>query len=478
MRAALLPSSPADSVAGRATPIEARWPVWLAGSAVVGGLAAYAPRFALPAGVGALLVVARRLWLPATWTVLFGLVVWSYGFNNISLPVGDLQVPLVDAVLAFALVASFPWWRDLRHDRLGRRLLVLLSLLSLVAAGRLLFDFPRFGVLAGRDALFVFEAWAVFVGYGLARLQGPSLVERRLGLLWRVAVLWLLLFPFRFELAALGPTVGVQRPVPLLDFTSAGFVSVVAFFWFLRDRRPDAGVLAALSLVVVLMAQSRGAYLGLLGAGLFVLWRSRRSDVADARRLMGRLVAATLLVAVMMWAAPPLPGRLGEPVSVGTAAEQLGTLLGNPGPGEGSFRHRLKAWPEVVDLVSKADWGWLVGVGLGPDLFEGFAVAGGVLVRKPHNDVLEVWARLGLVGLLPWLALVVSLAVWALRVSMRGPNWWLVGLQSVVAVTALSQPFFGFAYGGMVYMLLMGMALGSSHSSARLEESVPPTTSA
>jgi O-antigen ligase len=121
--------------------------------------------------------------------------------------------------------------------------------------------------------------------------------------------------------------------------------------------------------------------------------------------------------------------------------------------------------------------GPLVGVGFGPDLFGGFALSGDVAVRNPHNDLLEIWARTGVLGAGLWLTLVGMLALWSFNVARRFPyGRWLLALQAVSLMGALTQPFFAFAYSGMMYYLCTGMSIGfllddesgSMHSSGPL----------
>jgi len=112
--------------------------------------------------------------------------------------------------------------------------------------------------------------------------------------------------------------------------------------------------------------------------------------------------------------------------------------------------------------VLAAPLGPLVGVGLGVDLFQGFSVSEGVMVRKPHNDFLEIWARTGIFGLLAWLGILVTLGLAALRGFRReARHAWVVALQVVLGITALSQPAFGFAYISVVYVGLTGLWLGA-----------------
>jgi O-antigen ligase len=408
-----------------------------------------------------------RAWLLLTSVVLAGLILLSWGFNNIAVPLGGAVVPLVDVILVYALVASLPLWFWIASSSpLGRRIAWLLGCVTAVAAVRLFVDIPKYGLLAGRDALYVLEAWAVMVGLAAGRIVGEERLCRWFGWLWRVAILISLLFPLRDALAELGPIVGVQRPTPLIQFTNAGFVATFALFWFLQERRRSSLLFAALSVVVLFMVQSRGAILAvvltaLVGSIVHLTSSSRLTRAWPRHQIVRRAAIALAFALIALVLLPPIAGRLGEPVGPQSIIAQLGTLTGADGPGDGSLRHRSEAWPKVAQQVFEVPGGWLLGVGYGPDLFFGFEVDGAD-VRKPHNDVLEIWARTGLIGLLPWLALLASLGIWALRIAPRlSYGWWLIALQMAMLMAALTQPAFAFAYRGLVYMLLMGLVLGA-----------------
>jgi hypothetical protein len=74
---------------------------------------------------------------------------------------------------------------------------------------------------------------------------------------------------------SISPVVGVQRPVPLFAFTTAGFISVPMFFWFLYYPNRMVSIIgSSAALLILLMAQSRGAYLAiLLGSLVIILFR-------------------------------------------------------------------------------------------------------------------------------------------------------------------------------------------------------------
>lgn len=429
------------------------------------------PRISL-AVTGCLMVVGLfygRLWIIMTIAALVGLVVLSYGFNNVPLPAGGTPIPAVDVAIAVSLISSYRIWRSALATRFGSWIFGCLVILSLVAFLRLISDVPRYGLVAGRDALYVLEAWGVFVGFALGRRWGEERLIRFLSVLWRIAILWLLLYPFRDYLSEVGPVVGVQRATPLLAFSNAGFVACIALFWFVDERRRTSHLFLVLSLLVVFMTQGRGTLVALLTT-IVIGWiwfgmkrgsvrRALSMPLAGSAKLTGGLLAGLLLIAAL----PTMEGRLGEPVGLDTVEAQIGTLFGNEGPGSGSLEHRERAWPAVVRLVTDSPAGPIIGVGYGPDLFGGFKLAGGVEVRKPHNDILEFWARTGLVGIVPWIGLIGALGLRSLGFSARFQfGWWLLSLQMTTLVSTLTQPAFGFAYRGLVYMLLVGLVWGAS----------------
>lgn len=417
--------------------------------------------------VWALALKATMAWLIGSWIVLAGLMILSYGFNNIPLPAGGASAPLVDAFILFGLFSSSPWWwRWVRDDTRTRRIFFLLVFLSAVGIMRLVFDLPRHGVTAARDALYILEAWGVMIGIAAGGALGRVETMRWLNRVFVLALCWFMLYPFRSILVPLGPTVGIQRPTPLLAFTTAGFIAVPALFWFLAKRSRWAPIFATMALLTILMAQLRGAYLALILTPLLALLGQRRSDPrvegdSHGSAMAVRIGAVAAAVLVVLSVLPPLPGRLGERVSLSTVAAQFETLEGKKGPGSGSIDQRNEAWPKVVKTVRARPLGPIIGVGFGPDLFN-FINRQGVTVRKPHNDFLEVWARTGIIGLAPWLLLILSLVHWSLR-SWRsaGLGIWLVAFQAMSIVAALTQPFFGFAYGGLVYFLICGLCIGS-----------------
>lgn len=428
---------------------------------IVGAIIAVEPTAALAIvfvilGLSLLILIkARCLWAYAILVAIFGLAVWSYGFNNVPL---IRPLPLVDALVFFAVIFGFQRWWPLRNITVVRRLFICLSALTFIIVLRFFVDIPSFGLLAVRDGLFAFELWTLFPAIALGAILGERRLNRCLLWLFSIATAWFLLYPWRDMLTTISPVVGIQRPVPLFSFTTAGFLSVPAFFWFIYRRRVIGIIGAVAALLVLLLAQGRGAYLSFLGSAIILLLLR-----PGAVKRWGSLVfAVAVIVGISALVGGSLSGRLGETVGINTVVRQLQTLAGKEGPGSGSFQHRLVAWPVVVNQVLSEPLGPVFGIGLGPDLFQRFSLEGGVLVRKPHNDFLEIWARTGLFGLLAWIAILAILGWEAVKGAHRSSKHsWILVLHITLWITSLSQPAMGFAYVTVVWAGLTGLWVGS-----------------
>jgi O-antigen ligase len=216
--------------------------------------------------------------------------------------------------------------------------------------------------------------------------------------------------------------------------------------------------------------QSRGMYIAIPGAIALVWLASRSTTRVRLRRGLVATLAIGALALVFLYPFAPKQGRVGE-VSPAFVVAQLSTLGGSEGPG--SPVSQRKAWfDEVLAEVDRTPWAWAVGVGLGPDLAFGFESASG-LVRKPHNDYLEAYARLGLLGFALFLGLLCTAFVRVVRDARSVDGWdarymWFAVAQSfVLLVIAATQPLLAFSYGTVPLFFVLGsaIAVGDRHRS-------------
>lgn len=417
------------------------------------------------AAVGAFLVYLALAGIGGTAVAalnLAGLMTMSYGWVNI--PVGPLPVPVADILVLYSVAATRRQWIPLVRTRGSayRRFVMVWSALACFVLGRLVFDVPRFGITAVRDALYVPEFLAFLTAASLM-----AAAKRRTwllpGFMYAVLICSAGLYPFRQSLIAISPHVGIQYDVPLLDWTVAGVSAAACFFYFVyRPGLLGAGA-AAVAVLGLLLVQQKGVYLAFALSGLAMLFlhlrqqqRTFQSDLSGApgSRLLFRL-AASVGIGLALIGTLPLSGRL-ENASPQFLADQIHVLFGQDSS-SGSVVQR-EAWiPLVTQAVAQAPLGELVGAGFGPDLTGGFTSPSGALVRKPHDDYLEAYGRLGLVGGALFLAVLLVVLTPLARVRRVDATTALLGAAVLCnGVVAATQPHFAFAYGTVPFAVAGG----------------------
>ncbi|RMD67366.1 hypothetical protein D6833_00275, partial [Candidatus Parcubacteria bacterium] len=354
-----------------------------------------------------------------TWATLAGLIALNYGFNNLVVRLNGLPLPIGHLLGGAALLIGA--WEIRGRIREYIREPLVLAWFALLAFSliHLLWDLSRFGLWAWRDASFVFEGVFLFLGFSWAATRQEE--ERFVRLLTVVLLLNLaysLTYSLQDELAALTPMEGAFRRVSLLGhYSNQGFwlITGALFFLVLRERSGARwrGPLLLGALVQAgwsFLFQARSAYLGiLLIVAVWWLFRGWRAGV----RLTGFFAASFvvfLLVAQLLSAfGMPLQGRIGpvtpdfyfrhlSSVWIAIVQPSPADVPAQPSPADvpalGSARWRFDVWRQALAHWLATPTTMVVGEGFGQPLID-FQIAGGVVVRQPHNTHLTVLARLG-----------------------------------------------------------------------------------
>ena len=230
----------------------------------------------------------------------------------------------------------------------------------------------------------------------------------------------------------------------------------VQIFALRHSRRWVAALLIGLSLLALLLSQTRGAWLMLaLVTGMWLLWRflTRRFAVLWRARLTWAIIVLVcgVICATMLFITP------------------LGTwLLGLGGD-------RQQIWRNSVDLVGDYP---VTGLGLGG--FEMAYSSYALLVHvghteHAHNLWLDVWLNLGLLGVVALAGLIVN-AVWPRPESSpwRMPALMMLGI--LLLHTMVDDPVFGYGGAGIPMLFIpLGLLVRSgtnadtqrAHSRAR-----------
>ena len=413
--------------------------------------------------VGGALMRGQHLYRDLLFALVAGSMLLTYGFANVGFSFGPLPVPVTELLLLPLVAWSLLQAKSLRSIGLP---LLLVALFVGLASLRLIADFPSHGKLAIRDFTLPLEALTLLVGFWALNTYGLRWACRLLLAVLIMVAAYGALMPWRETVAGMGPTVGLQQPVQLLgQFDSLGpALAAALFFFLLMVKSPWSIILGALCLGELALLQMRGLYLGVPLAALVVLIASNRVST----RLPGRLAGAVAVAAILLvLVAPMIPsGRLG-PVNAAFAVSQLETLLGKEGPGDGSYEKRQQWLERTWERQRESPETLLLGLGLGVDLASGFAANDLVDVRKPHNDHLEIFARMGAAGFSIWVGLLASviIPVWRTvrsdRPTLQERHFLIcaLGLFTIYLFTATTQPVLAFPQGSIPLFLVMGMSL-------------------
>lgn len=418
-------------------------------------------------GVIALAIRQERFWWDLLVVALAGALLFDYGFANIGVDIG-VPVPLAEVLLIVLLFGAFfllpIQWRITTPFFLAMCFLVIASM-------RLALDLPVWGTAAARDFSLPIEILYLFIGYWAMSVFGLERWLHSLRLVFLISLFYFAFYPWREQLEEVGPVVGLQQPVPLLgNYWGAGTAAAAGFFFFalVRPFGRWSYLIAAAFLPVVLLVQARGLYIAIPAAIGVVALLARMTAATRLRKaLFSSIVVGTLAVAGL-FAIGPEAGRLG-PVTPQFAGAQLDTLTGSEGPSAGTYQVRIEWARGVIDQVQEKRLAWVVGLGLGPDLAGGFETDTNIAVRKPHNDYLEVFARLGVVGLAVLVGVLGSALVALVRAARRATGsassflWWTVSLATVYLVIAATQPLLSYPHGTIPLFSLVGAGLAIAY---------------
>lgn len=349
-----------------------------------------------------------------------------------------LLVPALCFLGVFALSAllSKDAWHSLVGDRHDGLLTLGVGVLLFYATARCLDSWVRVRVflVAVATTATIISAYGISQKFGLDPVSG-----------------WDIPWPD----GALRAFSTLGNPLQLASYLTLAMGATVALY-FLSDVRWEKALwVAVLALIGAcwLYARARGAMLGVGVALPILLWLSHRR-MGMVRPLLvplGVLVVA-MLVATMVVASPTLGSPGGERNS---QEKSLSVLV------------RLQIWRDTVPMILERPL-----IGHGPDNFaapfekyEGEDLKEALLnpatgkpdtVDKAHNELLQITATTGLLGLAGYLWILVSY----FRRSYRSGGWPLVALSGgVLAYILQLQTAFSTIATGVTFWAVLGVSV-------------------
>jgi hypothetical protein len=357
-----------------------------------------------------------RLKVSALLVLLAGYLILDYPFMLLRIPPVGFGIPLGEVLLVIVLLGINP---RLALSRLG---CVTLLAPFLVwwgwGLGRLAFDAAEHGMWALRDATSMIESLYVLVGFSLA--ADPRATERLIRWLYPIIVIgcsYCLLYVFADQLAAISPTIlgASGQAVPIFGaFAMAGTMLLWAAFACLitPTQQPHrrllltvaAGFLIAFAMIVL---QKRTTYLQLAGLAALLLYVRPRalSRLGITLPLLGFALLVITAFDIR------ISGRLTSEISLSFFLDHLLAIVGIGTDEQGAIADaasgvplRLHWWTRIYEQLTSDPIALIGGLGYGIPLTD-FRDTLGVVTREPHNSVISVVARLGLIGLLSWITI-------------------------------------------------------------------------
>jgi len=307
--------------------------------------------------------------------------------NKIRLP---FPVWLFAAFLLWAFLGSFAsLYPEVAHNKLvdGLKLLVIIvvAINALRTAGQL-----RFYLIFLVGCFVLFPVRGALVNFFIG---GYNVFGR---------ALWNYIYANPNDLAALCL---LALGVVMTIFMSTSFRNLVRF---------GAGIAAVLLLLVILMTQSRGAFLGLV-VFLFILFIC----------VMKKSVRIALgMFFVMLVVAVSVPDTVWDRLSAIKMLTSSSTL--HEADGEGSAAQRFEILKVAWRIFSDHK---VSGVGLGAYPLANASYAPHLGAKDTHNTYLNIAAEVGLPGLILWLALVGSVLLYSHRRQRRAESKEMVDQQ-------------------------------------------------
>lgn len=435
------------------------------------------------------LIYLRRasleLWQMFLVVALSGYLLLNYGFENLALHVGGIPIIISYGLMYGAMALALLTQRGLIATSLKEPAVVCMLGMIGLAALHLLLDLPAFGVMAIRDASMFIDGMFMLLGiaWGMKK-NSLEFLAKWLLIVFSINMFYGFTQPWGERLWGWSPVSGVFQPVPILgNFNGIGEVLLYGVLFCicvggLVVKRPAwlLQVLIVGQLIGFVFAQIRRMYIG-AAVALIIL-----SLMGEAKKFAKLLIflPATLLAIVVVTSTLgiEISGRIG-PVNLDFFKEHVRSIETSDGTPGSALESRTQMADEALQHFYDHP---LVGVGFGQPLLTIIDMNNGTVTRMPHNSSLSVLARLGVAGILVWIAFhfcLIRRFIGALRQRKRCADplaaafiVWAFLFYVLFMIGSFVEASFEFPSGAVPFYFFTGFSLGvlRTHFSGKSRE--------
>jgi len=351
--------------------------------------------------------------------------------------------------------------------------------------GRAIFAVPEYGLWALRDASQAMDSLFLIAGFTFAlKSDNIERLFRWLPTLLVVSTIYIVVgYSFKTQTMALSPHVTTANGESIALFgifnTGGDMLLWAAMYLVITASGRTASLKVILAGVLfcyaVMMFQARTTYLQLV-AMLIVMAFFRRKAVGQLLSFIPLLIIVVVLISTL---GLKVTGRYGTETSLSFLADHIVAIFGiSDGTDEAAAAaasgvdERLQWWTDLYRKLTADPITLLTGLGFGFPLVPFHGIMG-IQVREPHNSLMSVFSRSGLIGLSAWIWMHVELlscSVKCFYASRRLSTWreWqncvlvLLTFLVLVLVGAIGEDNMEKPYFAIPYYLFWGVLVGLS----------------
>ena len=372
------------------------------------------------------------------------------------------------------LVVQCAWRRELPvlRDAVNVTLLLWMA----VGTSRLFFGVREHGFTAIRDYALVYYGAFFYLAQHVARDQAAARFLQG-SVLFACGAL-LVVHPLYSQFTEFFVGTLAIRGFPLIYFKDdlvGNFMAMGSLLFFVRfeEKRRLMWLILSLALAgLMLLTNSRSSMVGLAVGALWL-------GLAGRWRFAGTLTATAIVMAVALVFVAEVQGESWRQTPLHRVYERVVSIADPLGhrtyQSEDSFKgdnnvFRMVWWrAAVAETIDTNRW---FGLGFGHDLAARFVrqylpEAEDFTARSPHNVLITVFARMGIVGIVGFLALLVAMALRTWR-ALRDPEitftsgaWWAAAW--VILVCACFGVVLEGPMGAVIFWTILGLANARMH---------------